>query len=77
MQAKLKAIEELEQLGIKNIREVFYNFGTPALHEQVIRRREGLLAHLGPIVVKTGYHTGRRPEDKFLVKESTSEKNIW
>ncbi|GBD86578.1 phosphoenolpyruvate carboxykinase [ATP] [bacterium BMS3Abin03] len=77
MQAKLKAIEELEQLGIKNIREVFYNFGTPALYEQVIRRREGLLAHLGPIVVKTGYHTGRSPEDKFLVKESTSEKNIW
>ncbi len=77
MQAKLKAIQELEQLGIKNIREVFYNYGTPALYEQVIRRREGLLAHMGPIVVRTGYHTGRSPNDKFLVKEPTSEKNIW
>ena len=77
MQLKLKAMEELEQLGIKNIREVFYNYGTPALYEQVIRRREGLLAHLGPIVVRTGYHTGRSPNDKFLVKEPTSEGNIW
>ena len=77
MQLKLKAIEELEQIGIKNIREVFYNYGTPALYEQVIRRREGLLAHLGPIVVRTGYHTGRSPNDKFLVKEPTSEGNIW
>ena len=41
MKAKLKAVEELEELRIKNIREVFYNFGTPALYEQVIGRREG------------------------------------
>ena len=77
MKAKLKAVEELEELRIKNIREVFYNFGTPALYEQVIRRREGLLAHLGPLVVRTGYHTGRSPNDKFLVKEPENEKNIW
>ena len=77
MKAKLKAVEELEELRIKNIREVFYNFGTPALYEQVIRRREGLLAHFGPLVVRTGYHTGRSPNDKFLVKEPENEKNIW
>ncbi|MFC2094744.1 phosphoenolpyruvate carboxykinase [Bacteroidota bacterium] len=62
---------------MKNIREVFYNFGTPALYEQVIRRREGLLAHLGPLVVRTGHHTGRSPNDKFLVKEPENEKSIW
>ena len=77
MQSKMKAIEELEALRIKNIREIFYNYGTPALYEQVVRRREGLLAHLGPVVVRTGYHTGRSPHDKFLVKEQSSEKNIW
>ncbi|MBK9099065.1 MAG: phosphoenolpyruvate carboxykinase [bacterium] len=74
---KDKVIKELESQGIRNIREVFYNYGTPALYEQVVRRREGLLAHLGPIVVRTGYHTGRSPNDKFIVKESTSENNIW
>ncbi len=77
MKAKLKAVQELEELRIKNIREVFYNYGTPGLYEQVIRRREGLLAHLGPLVVRTGHHTGRSPNDKFLVKEPENEKNIW
>ncbi len=74
---KDKVIKELQAQGIRNIREVFYNYGTPALYEQVVRRREGLLAHLGPIVVRTGHHTGRSPNDKFIVKEPTSEKNVW
>lgn len=74
---KDKVIKELESQGISNIREVFYNYGTPALYEQVVRRREGLLAHLGSIVVRTGNHTGRSPNDKFLVKEESSEKNVW
>ncbi len=77
MEAKLKLVKELEKLRIKNIREIFYNYGTPALYEQVIRRREGLLAHLGPLVVRTGHHTGRSPNDKFLVQEPENEKNIW
>lgn len=74
---KDKVIKELQNQGLRNIREVFYNYGTPALYEQVVRRREGLLAHMGPIVVRTGDHTGRSPNDKFLVKESSSEENIW
>ncbi len=77
MQLKDKILIELQQLGLKNIREVFYNYVTPALYEQVIRRREGLLAHLGPLVVRTGYHTGRSPNDKFIVKESSSDNNVW
>ncbi len=74
---KDNVIKELQSLGIRNIREVFYNYGTPALYEQVIRRREGLIAHLGPLVVRTGYHTGRSPNDKFFVREPSSENNIW
>jgi len=74
---KDKVTKELSEHRLKNIREIFYNYGTPALYEQVIRRREGLLAHLGPLVVRTGYHTGRSPNDKFLVKELSSEQNIW
>jgi len=74
---KVKLMEELVSIGIKNTREVFYNYGTPALYEQVIRRREGLLSHLGPLVVRTGYHTGRSPNDKFTVRESSSEQNVW
>lgn len=67
----------LEYCGIKNVGDVYHNLPTPALYEQVVRRREGLIAHLGPIVVRTGHHTGRSPDDKFIVKEESSQEKIW
>ena len=67
----------LEKHGFTNLSNISWDLSTAALYEQIIRRREGLLAHLGPIVVKTGHHTGRSPGDKFIVKEETSEKNIF
>lgn len=67
----------LEKHGIKNVENVYWNLTTGALIEKALHRREGLLAHGGPLVVKTGHYTGRSPNDKFTVKEPTSEKNIW
>jgi len=67
----------LDNLGIKNLNNAYWNLTTPSLYEHIIRRREGLVAHLGPIVVRTGSFTGRSPHDKFIVKEAGSEKNIW
>jgi len=43
----------------------------------VVRRREGAILHLGPLVVTTGDYTGRSPRDKFVVRESLSENEIW
>jgi phosphoenolpyruvate carboxykinase (ATP) len=67
----------LENHGIKNAGTVYWNLTTPMLYEQVTRRREGIIAHLGPLVVNTGDYTGRSPKDKFTVKEPTSENDIW
>ena len=67
----------LDSLGIINVNDVYWNLSTPALYEEVVRRREGLVAHLGPLVVRTGHHTGRSPNDKFIVREPSSEGNIW
>jgi ATP-dependent phosphoenolpyruvate carboxykinase len=58
--------------GITNTSQVYWNLSTPALYEQAICRREGVLAHLGPLVVRTGQHTGRSPNDKFAVREPSS-----
>ncbi|MCL4369776.1 MAG: phosphoenolpyruvate carboxykinase [Chloroflexi bacterium] len=67
----------LEMHGIQNTGNVYWNLSTPALYEQAVRHREGLIAHLGPLVVRTGQYTGRSPKDKFVVKERSSEDKIW
>src|SRR5574341_774200 len=67
----------LENHGIQNVNMVYWNLHTPLLYEQAIRRREGRLAHLGPLVVRTGQHTGRSPNDKFIVQEPSSAEHVW
>lgn len=67
----------VENHGIRNAGTVYWNLTAPMLYEQVVRRREGAIAHLGPLVVHTGDHTGRSPNDKFIVQEPTSENDIW
>ncbi|MGH7163343.1 MAG: phosphoenolpyruvate carboxykinase (ATP), partial [Planctomycetota bacterium] len=66
----------LEQHGIVNVEDVHWNLPTAALYEEAVRRREGLIAHHGPLVVSTGDHTGRSPNDKFIVREPGSEARI-
>jgi len=67
----------LEHHGIRNVGRIYWTPRTPVLYEQIIRRREGLVAHLGPIVVRTGHYTGRSPDDKFIVQEDESTDHIW
>ena len=68
---------KLEAHGLRNFGEVHWNATTGELYEHAVRRREGLIAHLGALCVRTGHHTGRSPNDKFIVKEPTSQDNIW
>jgi phosphoenolpyruvate carboxykinase (ATP) len=58
-------------------RTVRANLSTPELYEDAIRQGEGLVAADGPLVVRTGRHTGRSPQDKFIVREPGSEAKIW
>jgi phosphoenolpyruvate carboxykinase (ATP) len=53
------------------------NLSTAALYEVAIRDSEGLVAADGPLVVRTGKHTGRSPLDKFVVREASSQAKIW
>jgi phosphoenolpyruvate carboxykinase (ATP) len=66
----------LEVHGFKNLKRIHWNLSTPELYEEVIKRQEGLLAHLGPIVVRTGHHTGRSPNDKFIVDDGIYSKDV-
>ncbi len=67
----------LENHGITNVRKVHWNHNTPILYEDIVRNGEGCLAHLGPIVVRTGLHTGRAARDKFIVEEPESKELVW
>lgn len=67
----------VENHGIRNPGTVYWNLTGPMIYEQAIRRREGVISHLGPLVVHTGDHTGRSANDKFIVREPTTEDDIW
>ncbi|MEO5895721.1 MAG: phosphoenolpyruvate carboxykinase [Vicinamibacterales bacterium] len=66
----------LEDHGIKNVARVYWNLSTPALYEEAVRRREGSISADGPLVCRTGQHTGRAPNDKFIVREPSSEDQV-
>jgi phosphoenolpyruvate carboxykinase (ATP) len=68
---------DLNQHGILNVNQAYWNLGTAALVENAIRRREGLLASGGALVVRTGQYTGRSPDDKFVVQEPSTQERIW
>src|SRR5437868_14804582 len=67
----------LECHGIQNVNTIYWNSSTPMLYEEALRRHEGRLAHLGPLVVRTGQYTGRAPRDKFIVREPSSSNQVW
>src|SRR2546427_5492372 len=64
---------ELEGLSSDRVK---WNLSTAALYEEVVRRQEGLIAAEGPLACRTGQYTGRSPNDKFIVREPSSEANI-
>lgn len=73
----LQSHPELEALGLSNLNQVYWRLHTPQLYEQAIRRQEGFVAHLGPLVVRTGDHTGRLPKDRFIVHEPVTRDRVW
>jgi phosphoenolpyruvate carboxykinase (ATP) len=67
----------LEALGLPNAGQVYWNLPNEALYEEIVFRREATITQQGPIVVNTGEHPARSANDKFVVRESTSEGRIW
>lgn len=68
---------DLTQHGINPTGHVLWNPSTPLLYEHAIARGEAAIAEGGPMAVDTGVHTGRTPEDKFIVREPSSAARIW
>ena len=66
----------IEELGITETSGVYWNLPPAALYERALSAGEGLLASNGALVCRTGSHTGRSPESKFLVEERETRDDI-
>ena len=63
--------------GIVAGRDVYANQTAPALMAAAIRRDEGTMSADGALLVRTGQHTGRSAQDKFVVDEPSTSAEIW
>ncbi len=66
----------LSRQGLDPRGQVHWNLIAPELFQAAARRSEGEFADMGPFVAVTTPHTGRSPNDKFVVKEPSSEKDV-
>jgi phosphoenolpyruvate carboxykinase (ATP) len=67
----------LENHGLVGLKEIHWNLNAEELYEQAVCREEGIVARGGPLVVNTAPHTGRSPNDKYIVRESSNADKVW
>ncbi len=66
----------LKTQGINNSGKQFWNLTTSALYQMALANGEAELAHGGALVCRTGVHTGRSANDKFIVREPSNEADF-
>jgi phosphoenolpyruvate carboxykinase (ATP) len=74
--------QELENYGIKNVKEVVHNPSYEDLFKAEMDSKlsgfeKGQITNTGAVAVKTGIFTGRSPKDKYFVKDAVTEKTLW
>lgn len=62
---------------IKTSKTLHKNLSAPVLYEHAVNRKEAAITAGGALCAHTGKHTARSAQDKFIVKDAGSEKNIW
>jgi phosphoenolpyruvate carboxykinase (ATP) len=67
----------LKNQNITNLDRVYWNLPDEALYEEIIFRNEGKLSKHGALVVNTGKHSARAAQDKYIVQEESTKKDIW
>ena len=67
---------KLEDLGIQNYRQAYWNESPEALIEATVNRGMGILSNTGALAIETGEFTGRSPKDRFIVKDDIVHLSI-
>lgn len=63
--------------GLTASTTVFRNLVAAELYEEALKAGEGQVADGGAFCANTTPHTGRSPNDKFVVREPDSEGDVW
>jgi phosphoenolpyruvate carboxykinase (ATP) len=66
----------LNSLGIKNP-TIRYQLTSSELHQETLKKEQGVESSLGAIAVNTGEFTGRSPMDRFIVKDNITKDEVW
>ncbi|MXU63948.1 phosphoenolpyruvate carboxykinase [Oceanomicrobium pacificus] len=74
---KVNPAKTLEKTGFSGVESIHYNLNEAALMQAAVTRGEGDIGLGGAFLVSTGKHTGRSPQDKFVVREPSVEDSIW
>ena len=67
-----------QDINFLNEGNTHWNLSISELMEQIALRKEGIISSNGCVLVETGKHTGRTPDDKYIVKYAEMEsQHIW
>jgi phosphoenolpyruvate carboxykinase (ATP) len=69
-----------QNLGLKPAsaqHPIHFNMAPHQLIQKTLEKKQGTLTKHGALVVKTGEHTGRSAQDRYVVKSATTENKIW
>lgn len=67
----------LQNSGVSQFGNAYWNLSPAELVEHSLKKGEGVLTDKGALMCDTGKFTGRAPDDKFFVKDATTENTIW
>ena len=67
----------LEDIGIRQLKEAYWNLFSSDLTEIALQNREGQLTDTGALMCDTGKFTGRSPKDRFIVQDKLTKNAVW
>ncbi|WP_240619128.1 phosphoenolpyruvate carboxykinase (ATP) [Chitinophaga costaii] len=68
---------DLQDLGIENVAQCYYQLSPEELVAQTLARQQGMLADSGALAINTGAFTGRSPKDKYIVKDAITANTVY
>jgi phosphoenolpyruvate carboxykinase (ATP) len=68
---------QLAKLGLRWLGALSWNETAPVLMKKSLARGEAALSATGALLVETGQHTGRSPQDKYIVHDEAIAGDIW